>query len=106
MTDPADFPPLMNMHQLRMALKDYLPRIPSTRTLKMAMDSGMPWRRDPVGRKFPVFVLAEVLSCAADDLHKLGIFTDAEFESQKKNSCGTVAIPRWRLRMKSREVWR
>jgi hypothetical protein len=49
------------MSQLQKALKGYLPRVPGTRTLHQAIDAGMPWHPDPVGRKFPTFVLAEIL---------------------------------------------
>ena len=57
----TEYPPLLNMHRLRMALRGQLTRPPSVRTIKAAMAAGMPWRKTPLSR-FPSFVLEEVLS--------------------------------------------
>ena len=61
MAELIEYPALLNMSQLRSALKGRLPRVPGTRTLHAAIDAGLPWHPDPVGRKFPTFVLAEIL---------------------------------------------
>lgn len=61
MSDPMS-PKLLNIGQLQDAMADYLPRRPGFRTIRAAMEAGMPYVPDPLGRdRFPTFVLADVV---------------------------------------------
>jgi hypothetical protein len=53
----------LNLARLRLALADYLPRTPGYRTILAAIEAGMPYIPDPLGReRFRTFELDKVLN--------------------------------------------